>query len=390
MTAKDIAAKKEAAALSRQSHGSPVRATNAHSPLKDALTDRRRAGRASLGSSHSEGPLRPTSQNAGADGSGIFRPRPATPVRMDRTSNEVARGMLPPVPPLPRGPTTSGPRLRSESRLSTQEEAVSARLQDRPGSYMSKRSDQSDSDDELQLQNLKKARSLALLEQMDLDATPRRSNTELRGKTAMRSPSVSAGSDRSADGVAEGIVPLSLFESVSADLLKRDAELSAMRKERDLQIADLERERTRLVADTAAQIKSLEEEQEVERSDEKRRRGESEARMKQASVEVEALKRQLKQSLEETARKDSDALIKVRELEARVVESDSLLEDFKRALAAPARANDGQHAVLAAKDAEIEQLKGRLTRLESQMEIERVGLMKEIEELKDAGQETIA
>ncbi|PWN18035.1 hypothetical protein BCV69DRAFT_285330 [Microstroma glucosiphilum] len=390
MTARDIAAKKEAAALARQGHGTPIRPANAHSPLKDALTDRRRAGRASLGSSHSEGPLKTASTGAGGDSSAIFRPRPATPVRMDKASSEAGRGMLPPVPPLPRGSATAGAHLRSESRLSAQEEAASTRSQDRAASSMSQRGDLADISDDIQLHNIKRARSLALLEQMDLDATPRRSNVELRATTMGRSPSISAASDRSVDGIAEGVVPLSLYEAVNADLLKKDAELSALRKERNLYIADLDKERRRLKEDAAIQIRSLEEEQELERNDEKRRRAESEGKVKQALAEVEALKRQNKQSIEEAARKDSDAMAKVQELEARVVESESLVKDLKLALAAPDRASDGQSAVLAAKDAEIEQLKGRLTRLESQMESERGELVREIEELKEAGQETIA
>lgn len=238
-----------------------------------------------------------------------------------------------------------------------------------------------------------KARSLALLEQMDLngragddddeerdhgngvdaEATPRKANGVSSGglRSASRSSEVTG-------AVAEPVVPLRVYEELYADLTTRDERIATL--EQQLRHAQsnidshtssaLEQERHRLRQEATTHQKLLDEERDTERQDEKRRRGEIESREAVLRGELDSLKREhTKRGEEVTKLQGANA-----ELQTRVDENERLIAQLKESVNADS-----------VKDAEIAQLKSRVERLDA----ERVQLQEEIEELKEAGQETI-
>lgn len=258
-------------------------------------------------------------------------------------------------------------------------------------------------DDELKVSiRAQKARSLALLEQMDLDATPKKQDLSAHHPRSVSR--ASNASQREEGNVAEAVVPLLVYEEVYNELTAKTLRLETLQQSFDelkaqkgTRESETTREKKRLWDEQEQFKRMIEEEREVEREDEKRRRKEIEAREKDARAEVESLRKDLRRSQDENGKKESERIKEVQEIQQRLTESTTLGEELKKALATREvektsvgdafRAEfDGQ---LKAKEAEIEQLQGRINRLEAQWQGEREELNKEIDELKEAGQETI-
>lgn len=252
-----------------------------------------------------------------------------------------------------------------------------------------------------------KARSLALLEQMDLDATPKKQEAATAAPRASSRASYVSISTRMVEGddVAEAVVALSIYEEVYNELSSKTSALHALQQSHDALVLrakvmeeDLVAERKRLRAEQEQFKKLIEEERETEREDEKRRRRDLESKEREARSELDSVKRELQKSLEDAAKRQSDNGKEKDEFNIRLVESAALVDELKKALAIrDDKSNtDGDAAKvdlssqLQAKDAELEQLSSRLTRLESQWVVEKADLDKEIDELKEAGQETIS
>ncbi|CAO1624272.1 unnamed protein product [Parajaminaea phylloscopi] len=246
-----------------------------------------------------------------------------------------------------------------------------------------------------------KARSLALLDQMDLDATPKKQEGAALNRPSSR---LSSASHRTGGDVAEAVVSLGVYEELYNELTLKTAALAELQRshgdlvrQRDTRDGEIAREKKRLRDDQEQLKRLLEEERETEREDEKRRRREIELKEKTARTELEAAKRDLKRVLEESSKRQSDSEKSNEELKARLAENEALCDELKKALAVretEATSVDGSvktelESQVQAKDAELEQISTRLKRLESQWHSERAELDREIEELKEAGQETI-
>lgn len=257
---------------------------------------------------------------------------------------------------------------------------------------------------------LRKARSMALFEQLDLDATPRRPghrdvDTNALGersdsRLSSSTTSSHAGSDAA---IAEAVVPMSVYEEVYNDLTKKDGELNALasahaelqRSHETNGLEAIDREKRRLRQEAEAHRKMIEEERATEREDEKRRRKEVELREQEARAELEGVRKELHKVQEDATRGTTDSTNKVKELELRAVECSTLIEELKKAIAAKdeAHANGAQRAEfeseLKARDVELDQVKSQAHRLQAQLDGQRQEYLKEIDELKEAGQETI-
>lgn len=407
MKASDWAARKQQPAS--DPHSTPARPrqslssrTSNSSPLKDALTNK------------GEGRLPPRSfatpgtaakpRKSIADLKALAGNTPFRPSRGGASSPTSSSADMPP-------PVSASRHGRSSSTIVSGDAATTPRhaAHSRSASVASHRSgagqeedEEEDDDGENDLPmslRSQKARSLALLEAMDLDATPKKASADLRAQSPASARSSSRAPSRAAsvsgEAVAEGVVPLSIYEEVYNELTEKNAQLAALSESRD---SDLERERKRLRDDQEAFKRMIEEERATEREDEKRRRGGIEAReteargeLDRARAEVEETKRDLRKARDEASKVEADKT----KLEGDVREQVALVEELKKLLAVrdEEQAKDARGAEyegqLRAKDAELDQLKKRVERLQTQWETERAELTQEIDELKDAGQETI-
>ncbi|CAO1623298.1 unnamed protein product [Sympodiomycopsis kandeliae] len=309
----------------------------------------------------------------------------------------------------------SGAATPSRPSTSLSRHASSHHSISRPTSALETGREEEESEGKSGLTRSMKARSLALLEQMDLnglqsgdsadtDATPKKGarSSGINGtSTTLRSPSRPSSSTSSSAAVGEPVVPLSTYEDLHADLSRKEArvrqleqQLEEASQQRDRQESSaLDRERRRLREETQSHLNLLEEERALEKEDEKRRRGEIESREKAAKNELEQVKKDLKRAQEESGKKDGEASTARQELETHLDENETLIKQLKDTIAehqSVTSVNAEAASNLAVKDAEIQQFKNRVERLESQIESERKELTQEIEDLKEAGQETIS
>lgn len=399
LRAKDIAAAQAAMATPGRPRksaaeavtlSSPVRGSTS-SPLKDALTNKsnmggsadQRSSRASLGPATGiTTPFRPRKSLAETRGAG------GTPFRARPSASSASSPPMPMRPPstLP----TGGPSKRESSSSSDMRPPSALSRQYQPKSAPA---DWSDEEDELQTSNRsQKARSLALLEQMDLDATPKKNEQALPSSTSRSASRVSSRAGSDTAGCAEGMIPLSIYEDVYNDLTEKTSQLATLQKDhdelkrgQDRAKVDLEREKKRLHEEQESFKRMVEEEKKVELEDEKRRRTELESKEKALKAENDALKKSSNSDHDASVKRDTEKAKQIAELSARLSESDTLIEELKKA-AAKTSAADSQAQ---ANELEVAQLRQRVARLESQLDSERQETSKEISELKEAGQETI-
>jgi hypothetical protein len=222
----------------------------------------------------------------------------------------------------------------------------------------------------------------ALLEEMDL--TPRRpgilfssDGIDERQENGSPSRADSVASDHGSS-VVEPVVPVSMLEEAQADIEMLKEQLATLSREAAAakKAEAQERERARAAA-TEAVRRELDEEREVERADQLRRRRETEEREAAAREKLQATHR------EAVERINAEHARRVEELQSKLGEGEETLADLKRALGG----EEKEKSAALVKDAEIVRLKERLARVEASLASERETLQAEINDLTQSGQE---
>ncbi|KAJ1020623.1 hypothetical protein NDA16_004016 [Ustilago loliicola] len=257
--------------------------------------------------------------------------------------------------------------------------------------------------------NLEK--NLSLLEQMDL--TPRKS-AQLAARSQSRAESRAGQTeDLSQNYVAEAVVPLSLYEEQVAEfeqlrvqvqeLEKQNAELRRAQQARKARVSEarsneaiLEAERAKMRAEARDRQAEMEEERRIERNDEVRRRKEIEDREKELKEKLAEAQQQLNKSADDHERYQKEAESRQKNLQLKLESSEQLVTEMKARI--EQESSQQQHGEtkealetqLKLKDAEIDSLKASLKRLEEEAQTARDDLTRQIDELKDAGRETIS
>ncbi|PWY99816.1 hypothetical protein BCV70DRAFT_162362 [Testicularia cyperi] len=253
-------------------------------------------------------------------------------------------------------------------------------------------------------------RNMLLLEQMDL--TPKKAAAQaLRAESrASAAGTVAAGvvtgdDELTRDSVAEAVVPLSLYEEQVAEFDRLRTQLDALEKQNlELQRAQearkartsevrsnqaiLEEERVKMRAEARERQSEMEEERRLEREDEVRRRKEIEERERELKEKLHESQTLLSRANDEQDKLRSDFDSQKRGLQAKVDESERLIAEMKKRI--EEHAEDRQSSEMDLKDAEIESLRSSVTRLEEESQKERLVLSQQIDELKEAGRETIS
>lgn len=402
-----ISSRPSVATPARPRMSSPTRNPAQTSPLKDALTGSKQNGPSNTPRVPRTSGL-PTTGTPGP----LTRPRKSTATLSSATPRTASSYAGAPVPQMQPPPS---PEIRRQQRAASREGQLPGRpssamssaspaaviqTPSRPSTSMSRRTsastDHSYDDVSTDSRSRRDAntRSLELLDQMNLngrytdataddtDVTPRKAAVAQSGLS--RGNSFVSHSATQSPALGEAMVPESAYNEMRADLERRDEQIASLKRQVQANSTLREREQHRLRDETAAHVRMLDEERALEREDEKRRRGEIESREKVLRAELDGIKGDLEKKREEAAK-----LISARsELSTRVDENEKLIAQLKESLSTATAKHDSSAAnaeAISVKDAEISQLKDRVQRLES----ERSGFEAEIEELKEAGQETI-
>lgn len=259
--------------------------------------------------------------------------------------------------------------------------------------------------------NLEKNRML--LDLMDL--TPRKS-AQLASRSQSRAESragVLDAADLTHDSVAEAVVPLSLYEeqvaefeqlrAQLAELEKQNAELRRAQEARKARMSEarsneaiLEAERAKMRAEARDRQAEMEEERRIERNDEIRRRKEIEDREKELKDKLAEAQQQLSKSADDHDRMQKEAESRQNSLQLKLEASEQLVTEMKNriehqsAVDQRGETKEALETQLKLKDAEIDSLKASLKRIEDQAQTARDDLVRQIDELKDAGRETIS
>ncbi|KAL4078456.1 hypothetical protein V8B97DRAFT_2021512 [Scleroderma yunnanense] len=115
-----------------------------------------------------------------------------------------------------------------------------------------------------------------------------------------------------------------------------------------------------------------------------------ERRLSEKDSRLEMLGRSHSQSLAELERSRMEGDARLNDLQAKLGSSEILVKSLKEAIEVKEGAEHESDALLKAKNAEIALLEGRLEKLSTELDMERKELGAQIEELRQAGQETIA
>jgi peptidoglycan hydrolase CwlO-like protein len=241
-----------------------------------------------------------------------------------------------------------------------------------------------------------------LLEQMDL--TPRKSAQLAAARSQSRAESrAGLHDDLTHDSVAEAVVPLSLYEDQVADydklrlqlqeLEKQNAELRRAQEARKARASEvrsneaiLEAERVKMRAEARDRQAEMEEERRLERADELRRRKEIEERERE-------LRDKMSKKDDDHQRYQQEAESRQKSLQVKLEASEQLVKEMKDRIEHESARGESQETLqtqLQLKDAEIDSLKSSLRRLEEEAQASRDALSRQIDELKDAGRETIS
>lgn len=245
---------------------------------------------------------------------------------------------------------------------------------------------------------LQRAKNQMLLEELDL--TPKRNSHMRSPSDALRDSTNDEGSDgglggyalttdrEDGDEAAQAVVPLSLYEESTLELARLKAQLTLATKQQQQSQAQgqAEMERAKVRAQEEAR-KESEEERRVEREDEARRRRELEAKEREARERGETLAREVKRLTEEHKRADGEREERVRDVEARLQESEKLVGKLKGTLDNGGATSKEIEGRLKAKDLELEQLNERIARVVEERDRTREEHLREIDDLKAAGEE---
>ncbi|KAF9218496.1 hypothetical protein BS17DRAFT_791294 [Gyrodon lividus] len=155
----------------------------------------------------------------------------------------------------------------------------------------------------------------------------------------------------------------SLHEMVA--VLRSDLErLRALEKDRDCALATM--------AETEKEFRVLE------------------RKLSEKDFKLESLERLNTQTTAEVERSKAESEVRLNDLHAKLYTSEALVKTLKEAIEVKEGAEHESDALLKAKNAEIGLLDGRLQRVSAELDMERKELGAQIDELRQAGQETIA
>lgn len=115
-----------------------------------------------------------------------------------------------------------------------------------------------------------------------------------------------------------------------------------------------------------------------------------ERRLNEKDSRFEALERSHSQTAAELERSRTESEARLNDLQAKLQTGEALVKSLKQAIEVKEGAEHESGALLKAKNAEIALLEGRLEKVSTELDIERKELGAQIEELRQAGQETIA
>lgn len=101
---------------------------------------------------------------------------------------------------------------------------------------------------------------------------------------------------------------------------------------------------------------------------------------------MDSLDRAVADAHEETRRAKSEGESRVKDVQAKLDESEALVTSLKKVIDDKSEVADRNNAQLQAKDAEIEVLQGKVTRLSADLESDRKELTSQVDDLRQAGQ----
>ncbi|KIJ61359.1 hypothetical protein HYDPIDRAFT_31443 [Hydnomerulius pinastri MD-312] len=156
---------------------------------------------------------------------------------------------------------------------------------------------------------------------------------------------------------------LALQETVSSLRLDVDR-CQAIEKERDSALTS--------VAETEKELRTLE------------------RKLSEKDSKLESFERSNTQTTAELERAKAESEARLNDFQAKLDTSDALVKSLKEAIEVKEGAEHESNALLKAKNAEIGLLEGRLEKVSAELDIERKELGIQIDELRQAGQETIA
>lgn len=112
----------------------------------------------------------------------------------------------------------------------------------------------------------------------------------------------------------------------------------------------------------------------------------NERTLSERQTKIDSLDRAVSDAQEETKRAKADGESRVKDVQAKLDESEALVTSLKKVIDDKSEAADENNAQLQAKNAEIEVLQGKVARLSSDLESERRELTSQVDDLRQAGQ----
>jgi len=112
----------------------------------------------------------------------------------------------------------------------------------------------------------------------------------------------------------------------------------------------------------------------------------NERTLSERQTKVDSLDRAVADSQEETKRAKAEGESRVKDVQAKLDESEALVTSLKKVIDDKSEAADENNAQLQAKNAEIEVLQGKSARLSADLESERKELTSQVDDLRQAGQ----
>lgn len=195
--------------------------------------------------------------------------------------------------------------------------------------------------------------------------------------------------------MGHAVVPLSLYEESNLEITHLKTELAQLRssmqeaEEKAKSAKDIELERAKIKA-REEERKETEEERRVEKEDEQRRRkAELDAKEKEWKEKADGIQKELRKLQDEYSRVREEHEKTKTDYESRLKDNETLVEKLRSTAGDTNTKSNESSGQIQAKDLELSQLNERLQRLETLREQEKADLLKEIDELKDAGQEAL-
>lgn len=197
------------------------------------------------------------------------------------------------------------------------------------------------------------------------------------------------------NGTSQAVVPLSLYEESNLEITHLKTQLAQLHAsmqeaaEQAKNAQSIELERAKIKA-REEERKETEEERKVEKEDEQRRRkAEIDAKEKAWKEKTDSLQKELRKLQDEHSREKEEHEKAKTDYESRLKDNETLVEKLRSSTSDTNTKSEESIGLIQAKDLELSQLNERLQRLESVREEEKANLLKEIDELKDAGQEAL-